>query len=151
MAQQLQNSTPLIQQHFASAYLSNDEPDPISLPTIRPNIKWSKILLNSVSTGVSHLTALPSPQRSATQHSSRRTPYMPNLQSHRNPSTYTEGAMLSLIVAFEDPDRSLLCSLLTNKVLYIFGSCATLRKWKQQTHPSQKLSHMHHIILHTLP
>ncbi len=61
-AQQLQNSIPLIQQHFASAYLSNDKPDPISLPTIRPNVKWSEILFNSVPTRVSHNCTAKSPE-----------------------------------------------------------------------------------------
>ncbi len=135
-AQQLQNSTPLIRQHFASAYLSNDEPDPISLPTIRPNIKWSKILLNSVPTGVSPNRTAKSPEECHTAFLTENPSYAKLTVTQkpswvRNPSTYTEGAVSSLIVAFEDSDGSLLRSLLTNKVLYVFGSCATLRKWKQ--------------------
>ncbi len=139
MAQQLQNSTPLIRQHFASAYLSNDEPDPISLPTIRPNVKWSKILINSIPTGVSPNRTAKSPEECHTALLMENPLYAKLTVTQkpswvRNPSTYT-GAMSSLIVAFEDSDRSLLRSLLTNKVLYIFGSCTTLRKWKQQPTP----------------
>ncbi|KAH9055101.1 hypothetical protein EDB83DRAFT_2316239 [Lactarius deliciosus] len=53
----------------------------------------------------------------------------------KNPSSYTNGSVSSLVVAFEDPDKSLACGLLTDKVWYIFGNCATLRKWKQCPSP----------------
>ncbi|KAH9024500.1 hypothetical protein EDB85DRAFT_1894299 [Lactarius pseudohatsudake] len=51
MAQSLQLATPTIHQHFSESY-----PDSrVTLPTlhIRPNVKWSKLLINSVPTGVS--------------------------------------------------------------------------------------------------
>ncbi|KAF8258300.1 hypothetical protein EI94DRAFT_1708113 [Lactarius quietus] len=49
----------------------------------------------------------------------------------RNPNSYSEGAVSSLVVAFEDLDGSLACGLLSKKVVYVFGHCATLKKWKQ--------------------
>ncbi|KAF8257482.1 hypothetical protein EI94DRAFT_1708967 [Lactarius quietus] len=49
-----------------------------------------------------------------------------------NPNSYPEGAVSSLVVVFEHPDSSLARDLLTKKVLYMFGHCATLRKWKQR-------------------
>ncbi|KAF8258785.1 hypothetical protein EI94DRAFT_1707676 [Lactarius quietus] len=54
----------------------------------------------------------------------------------QDPHSYSEGAISSLIVAFEDPDGSLACGLLAKKVLYVFGHCATLRKWKQRPTPA---------------
>jgi len=135
--QQLQSSIPLIRQHFATAYLSSDEPDSPPLPTIRPNVKWSKILLNSVPTRVSPKCNAKSPEECHIALLTENPLYAKLTVTQkpswvRNPSTYTEGAVSSLIVAFKDLDGSLLHSLLTNKVLYIFGSCTTLRKWKQQ-------------------
>ncbi|KAF8257506.1 hypothetical protein EI94DRAFT_1708917 [Lactarius quietus] len=43
------------------------------------------------------------------------------------------------ILAFEDPDSSHAHDLLTKKVFYVFGHCATLRKWKQ--HPTNLPPH----------
>ncbi|KAH9174379.1 hypothetical protein EDB89DRAFT_1952586 [Lactarius sanguifluus] len=53
----------------------------------------------------------------------------------RNPTSYSDNAVSSLVVAFEDPDGTVARSLLAGKVLFIFGSCATLRKWKQRQPP----------------
>ncbi|KAH9019509.1 hypothetical protein EDB85DRAFT_1896607 [Lactarius pseudohatsudake] len=50
----------------------------------------------------------------------------------RNPDSYSNNTVSSLVVAFEDPDSSLARGLLASKVLFIFGNCATIRKWKQR-------------------
>ncbi|KAF8272270.1 hypothetical protein EI94DRAFT_1697612 [Lactarius quietus] len=49
-----------------------------------------------------------------------------------DPNSYPEGAVSSLVVAFNDPDGSLARDLLTKRALYAFGHCTTLRKWKQR-------------------
>jgi hypothetical protein len=138
MAQHLQQATPTICHHLATTYLTSDEPDsPPSPPTIRPNVKWSKLLINSVPTGVSPLTKAMTPDECNTALISDNPSYAtlnitqkPNWV--HNPTSYTEGAVSSLIVAFEDPDSSLARGLQANKVLFIFGHCTTLRKWKQR-------------------
>ena len=49
-AQQLQLASPLLAQAFASAY--STAVTPITPPRTRANVKWSKILINGISTGV---------------------------------------------------------------------------------------------------
>jgi hypothetical protein len=53
MAHQLQQSIPMIRHYIANAYnsVNTDDPPPPP-PTIRPNAKWSKLLINSIPTGV---------------------------------------------------------------------------------------------------
>jgi hypothetical protein len=47
------------------------------------------------------------------------------------PSSYIAGSVLSISVAFEDPDGSKLKTLLAECYLYIHGYRATICKWKQ--------------------
>ncbi|KAI9445800.1 hypothetical protein BJY52DRAFT_1371495 [Lactarius psammicola] len=130
-AQRLQLAIPTIRQHFSENYLDSQEsPPPLS---VRPNVKWSKILINSVPTGVS--TLFPNAKNPDQYHAAlvvdNPTYAFLNITQKpswvRNPNSYTDNAILSLVVAFEDPDGSLARGLLAGKVLYIFGSCATLR------------------------
>ncbi|KAI9431174.1 hypothetical protein H4582DRAFT_2063032 [Lactarius indigo] len=59
LAHQLQLAIPTIQQHLAEHHLDLCPTDPPL--TIRPNVKWSKILINSVPTGVSPTSPAKSP------------------------------------------------------------------------------------------
>ncbi|KAI9437108.1 hypothetical protein BJY52DRAFT_1384674 [Lactarius psammicola] len=136
--QNLQLATPTIRQHLAESYPDSQElPTPIN---IRPNVKWSKILINSVPTGVSGFKPAKSPDEChaalvtdnpayAALHITQRPSWV------RNPTSYADNSVSSLVVAFEDPDGSQARGLLAGKVLFIFGSCATLRKWKQRPSP----------------
>ncbi|KAI9434763.1 hypothetical protein BJY52DRAFT_1231070 [Lactarius psammicola] len=137
-AQNLQLAFPTIHQHLAESY-----PDSQDLPTprtIRPNVKWSKILINSVPTGVLNLKPAKTPDEChtaliadnptyASLHVTQRPSWV------RNPTSYSDNTVSSLVMAFEDPDGSVARGLLAGKVLYIFGACATLRKWKQRPSP----------------
>jgi hypothetical protein len=140
-AQQLQQATLLIRQHIATAYQPIDNPTPPSLPSVRPNVKWSKLLINSVPTGVTTSRTARSPEECHAALTSDNPSYASlNITQKpswvKNPTSYPVGAVSSLVVAFEDPDGSLARGLMANKVLYIFGSCATIRKWKQR--PTKK-------------
>lgn len=121
----------------------------IDQPPIRTNVKWSKLLINSVPTG--HPTA-------ATEESWRT--YTPD-ECHKSltannpsyttltitqkpswvriPTTYNRGTRSSLVFAFEDPDGSARRSLLSNKQLFIHGVRAKVSHWKEKprthTHP----------------
>ncbi|KAI9437112.1 hypothetical protein BJY52DRAFT_1421729 [Lactarius psammicola] len=143
-AQHLQLAIPTIRQHFSKNYLDSQEsPPPLS---VRPNVKWSKILINSVPTGVS--TLFPNAKNPDQCHAAlvADNPTYASLNVTQrpswvhNPNSYTDNAISSLVVAFEDPDGSLARGLLAGKVLYIFGSCATVRKWKQRP-PHPKVNH----------
>jgi hypothetical protein len=114
--------------------LSDTTGIPISHPiTARANVKWSKILINSIPTGITE----------------KRGPYIPDechrsLAAHnpsyaalpitqkpswvRPPSTLKTGTYSSLVVAFEDLDGSARRSLLSSKQLYILGKRAKVTR-----------------------
>jgi hypothetical protein len=50
----------------------------------------------------------------------------------RSPFSYDIGSVSSLSVAFEDPDGGKLRALLAKHYLYIFGTRALVKKWKQR-------------------
>ena len=107
----------------------------------RPNVKWSRVLLNRVPTGTTDETEAHSTHTSH-QALLRENPSYAALTITqqpswvKNPATYTPGAVSSLSFAFEDPDGSQLAHLLSIKELNIFGTSATIKKWKQK--PPQK-------------
>jgi hypothetical protein len=49
-----------------------------------------------------------------------------------SPSSYDVGSISSLSVAFEDPDGGKLRALLAERYLYIYGTRASIKKWKQR-------------------
>ncbi|KAI0245861.1 hypothetical protein BJV78DRAFT_1287043 [Lactifluus subvellereus] len=112
-------------QSLLSEFYKGFIPPHTSLP-IQANVKWSKILINRVPTGVTEGWAQ-KPQRSATQHCYSRTPPTPPSKSHRNPA----GLASSLIVAFKDPDGSKSRALLASQQLHIFGVRAKVKHWKK--------------------
>ncbi|KAH9011832.1 hypothetical protein EDB85DRAFT_2159580 [Lactarius pseudohatsudake] len=138
-AHQLQLSIPTIRKHFTEKLSRSHDPTPIP---IRPNLKWSKILINSVPTGVTPSTPARTPDECHAALVSENPSYAALTVTQRpswvrSPTSYSDNALSSLVVAFEDPDGSLARGLMANKTLFIFGHCATLRKWKQRTHPSK--------------
>jgi hypothetical protein len=122
-----------------SAILSNqlNTPTDKPIPVARPNVKWSKVSINGVPTGV---TASCSTYNQTKMHDSliinnpsyARLPVTQWPSWVRPPTSYTEGSVSSLSVAFEDLDGSKLKSLLAEKYLYIHGHWATICKWKQR-------------------
>ncbi|KAF8259482.1 hypothetical protein EI94DRAFT_1707072 [Lactarius quietus] len=146
-AHHLQQAAPLISQHFGDTY-------PLYPPTIRPNVKWSKLLINNVPTGVTAEDKAKTPDECHAALVSDNPTYASlNITQKpswvRNPSSYPEGAISLLVVAFEDPDGSLAREILTKKVLYMYGHCATIRKWKQQ--PTTKTPQSDHANITDTP
>jgi hypothetical protein len=114
------------------------------IPVPRPNTKWSKISINGVPTGVTDTHGAYNPTENHNSITTNNPSYTRLSITQRPswvhpPTSYTKGSISSLSVAFEDPDGSLLRSLLAEKYLYIHGHRATIRKWKQQQ-PSCKVS-----------
>ena len=130
----LQNAAPHIRSIIMHAFkLSSSSPTIIPQP--RANVKWSKISINGVPTGASPTGPPRSPEEChntlkelnpvyATLTITQRPSWV------RTPSSYNEGAISSLSVAFEDPDGSKLKTLLAERYLYAFGIRATVKKWK---------------------
>ncbi|KAI0280452.1 hypothetical protein BC826DRAFT_1149386 [Russula brevipes] len=141
------------QLNFASAYIkkvigtSLDRHAPhlkLTEPIIRATVKWSKITINGVPTGVSETRGPHTPEECHAalladnpQYAQLTITQKPSWV--RTPASYTPSSSSSLVFAFEDPDGSKKATLLNSKCVYLFGARATLRKWKTptQTTPAQ--------------
>jgi len=125
--------------HFISdvllTFLSHDSsPLPV---TTRENVKWSRLLINGIPTGVSSsrgpFSSSECLQALLADNPAFRTLRLTQPPSWvRAPSTYSPGSVSSLVVAFEDPSGESLRSLLGGKTLFTFGHSGELRRWKQK-------------------
>jgi len=103
----------------------------------RLNVKWGKVLINSVPTGI--VEGHPHAHQSATcwQVLIDNNPSLHNLRVCqlpswvRQPSLFQPGSQSSLVLAFEDPDGSITQSLLSQRHLYAFGAQCKVKKWRQ--------------------
>lgn len=114
----------------------------MDLPDIRPNVKWSRVLLNHVPTGTSSKCGAYNPAECHSALSTENPQYatLPIMQHPswvRDLTSYEPASVSSLSFAFEDPDGLLITFLLAQKRLYIFGAIAVLKKWKERP-PSKK-------------
>jgi hypothetical protein len=138
-AQQLQNCTDILALAFAEDQSRFDD-DPLPPPLTRPNVKWSKIIINGTPTGVlpdrAHAYSADECHEAL---SSENPAYASLLVTQkpswvRPPSQYIPGSSSSLVAAFEDPDGTGIKTLLTEKHLYAFGARVTVKRWKQRPH-----------------
>jgi hypothetical protein len=131
---QLLAASSIIKNIFFEAY-SNSNTPLTSLP-IQANIKWSKLLINGVPTGVSNAWGTKNPNECHTALTLENPTYA-HLQITQKPSwvrppdQYTIGSASSLIVAFEDLDGSKSRALLASHQLYIFSIKAKVHRWKK--------------------
>ena len=123
--------------HLITNTIQSTLPEPTTSLASRANVKWSKLLINGVPTGVSEGSQAYSPaecQRALTLDN----PTFGRLTITQlpswvcPPSSYTPGVYSSLVVAFEDPDGSLASGIVASKWLYLFGAQATVKRWKQK-------------------
>ncbi|KAH9163630.1 hypothetical protein EDB89DRAFT_2078604 [Lactarius sanguifluus] len=118
------------------AFLSHDLSSPIPIAS-RENMRWSRLLINGLPTGVSATRGAFTPTEC---HDSLMidNPVYWSLQFTqlpswvRRPDSYQPGSLSSLVVTFEDPDGSTLRTLLTSRSLYAFGSTGDLKRWKSK-------------------
>ena len=130
--------------HIITSAIEAALPEPTPLAS-HPNVKWSKLLINSVPTGATEISPANTREEchQALLHDnpSYRRLRITQLPSWvRKPSEYKPHSASSLVVAFEDPDGSALSSLIAARHLYGFGSQLTIRKWKNPP-PSPKKKH----------
>jgi hypothetical protein len=112
---------------------------PLPHPPTRPNIKWSKLLINGIPTGVQVARDQAySPKECHEALVNENPAYAALLVTQkpswvRPPHLYTDGSSSSLVMAFEDQDGSKAKTLLADRHLYAFGVRASVKRWKQ--HP----------------
>lgn len=126
--------------HFSEALQASlsalAESAPQTPPTLRPNVKWSKLRFNAVPTGKSDTRGAYTPDEAhaalVTENQAYATLTITQKPSWvRDPTTYTPGATSSLSVSFEDPDGTGIQTLLRHRTLYAFGHVITVKRWKQ--------------------
>jgi hypothetical protein len=103
----------------------------------QPNVKWSKILVNSIPMGALKNRAPFSPDACHSSLAAINPSYasltvMQKPSWVRPPSSYTPGSVSSLTLAFKDLDGSKLKALLAECYLYIYSNRASVKKWKQR-------------------
>jgi hypothetical protein len=107
-----------------------------TIPHTRANIRWSKITINGVPTGMSNTWAPYTPEECHKALAATNPIYaslsIMQLPSWVHPLTsYKSRTISSLSVAFEVQDGSKLKTLLDERYLYCFSSQASVKKWKQ--------------------
>jgi len=125
--------------HILTTTIQSTLKEPTTSLASRANVKWSKLLINGVPTGVEEETPAHSPVECqcalALDNPSYRHLTITQLPSWVcSPSSYTSGLYLSLVGAFKDPDRSIASSIIAAKWLYLFSMQATVKRWKQKPH-----------------
>ncbi|KAH9954219.1 hypothetical protein BC827DRAFT_1272784 [Russula dissimulans] len=106
-------------------------------PTIRANTKWAKITINGAPTGK---TATRGPFTPDECHAALAAvnPYYATLLITQKPSwvppptSYKEGAISSLSIAFEDLDGARLRTLFVDRYIFFHGNRTSIKKWKQR-------------------
>ncbi|KAF8484257.1 hypothetical protein F5888DRAFT_1812166 [Russula emetica] len=124
-SQQLQIASPLITKAFMDAYSTTVTP--FTPPHTRANVKWSKILINGLPTGVTDSRGAFTPDKCHTALASENPSYSPLIIAQKPswvkpPHSFTAGSSSSLVMAFKDPDGSKARALLGAKHLYAFST-----------------------------
>jgi len=125
--------------HVLSTAIQSTLKEPTTSLTFWANVKWSKLLINGVPTGVDEETPAHSSVECQCALALDNPSYghltITQLPSWvRSPFSYTPGSYSSLVVTFEDPDGSIASSMVTAKWLYLFSVQATVKRWKQKPH-----------------
>ena len=136
---QLNATSPEIKHYLEHAL--NQASTPTSSPiTARANIKWSKILINSVPVGITESRGPWTPEECHHALLAHNPSYASLTITQKPswihpPSSLTIGSESSLMVAFEDPDGTARRNLLASKQLYIHGAHAKVTCWKEMPRP----------------
>ena len=121
--------------HIITSAIEAALPQPVPLSS-RPNVKWSKLLINSVPTGVTASAPAHSREechqvllRDNPSYRRLRVTQLPSWV--KKPSLYEPNSSSSLVISFEDPNSSSLSSLVAARHLFGFGAQLTVCKWRQ--------------------
>ena len=135
-AHQLTSSIPHFSEALQTSLLAIAESAPQTPPTLRPNVKWSKLRFNAVPTGKSDTRGAYTPDEVHNALVSENPAYAALTITQkpswvRDPSTYSSSAISSFSVSFKDPDSTSAQTLLHHRTFYAFRHVATVKRWKQ--------------------
>ena len=105
------------------------------------NIKWGKVLINSVPTSVieghPHMHSPPTCWQVLIDNNPSlyhlKVCQLPSWVRH--PSLFKPGSQSSLVLTFEDPDRMIMPSLICARHVYAFRAQCWVKAWKQSPPP----------------
>ena len=131
--------------HLLTSAVATSLPDASARVSSCLNVRWGKVLVNGVPTGVTdNSSAAHSPsvclQDLLENNPSLRPLKVTQLPSWvRAPRLFQPGSSSSLVFAFEDPDGTIAPSLIAARHLFCFGACIMVRRWRQPppSHRSQ--------------
>ncbi|KAH9013062.1 hypothetical protein EDB84DRAFT_1568820 [Lactarius hengduanensis] len=111
---------------------------------IEANIRWSKLRINNIPTGVSNNRGPWTPDECHEALLTDNPGYMKlNITQRpswvKHPDAYGKNTKSSLVFAFEDPDGRLAQDLINSGRMYIFGTDATVKPWTD-SHPSPTMT-----------
>ncbi|KAF8506860.1 hypothetical protein F5888DRAFT_1798089 [Russula emetica] len=129
---QLTTALPHFSEALQASLSATSESAPQKLPTLRPNVKWTKLRFNAVPTGKTDTQGAHNPDKVHTALTAENQAYASlNITQKpswvRDPAKYATGALSSLSVSFEDPDGTGAQTLLRNRTLYAFGHVITVK------------------------
>ena len=122
--------------HLLTSAVAASLPDASARVHSRLNVRWGKVLVNGVPTGVTEGSPAHSPsaclQDLLENNPSLRPLKVTQLPSWvRAPRLFQPGSSSSLVFAFEDPDNTIASSLIAARHLFCFGARAVVRRWRQ--------------------
>jgi len=121
--------------HILTSAVSRVLPEDLAISS-RLNVKWGKVLINSVPTGVSEGCPTSHSPAACWQELIANNPSLRHLKVCqlpswvRRPSLYQPGSQSSLAFSFEDPDGSIGPSLIRAHHVYAFGSQCRVSRWR---------------------
>ena len=112
-------------------------PDASARISSRLNVRWGKVLVNGVPTGVIDNSPAAHSPSACLQDLLENNPSLHPLKVTQLPSwvraprLFQPGSSSSLVFAFEDPDGTLAPSLIAARHLFCFGARVMVRRWRQ--------------------
>ena len=126
-------------------------PDASARVSSHLNVRWGKVLINGVPTGVTDDSSATHSPSACLQDLLKNNPSLCPLKVTQLPSwvwalcLFQPGLLSSLVFVFEDPDGTLAPSLIAARHLFCFGARITVRRWQQPppSHRSQVPAQSH--------
>ena len=123
--------------HLLTSAVATSLPDASVRISSRLNVRWGKVLINGVPTGVLDDSPAAHSPSVCLQDLLENNPSLRPLKVTQLPSwvwaprLFQPGSSSSLVFAFEDPDGTIAPSLIAARHLFCFGARITVRCWRQ--------------------